>query len=145
MPYTKRFSNQGSSNRLSDRDMLMDLLNTEKQMSHMYDHAITESTNLSVLNTFEQLQHDEHENSHTVFTAMQERGWYSPTSDTSGQKRGARFGRGLANSNYAVTSGSQNFGSNLESNNHKSSTRSNKYMSRTGGQTEYSGYHPDWQ
>lgn len=135
---TKRYSsttNRGSKSRLSDRDMLLDLLASEKQMSHMYDHGITEASNLSVVNTFEQLQHDEHETAHTLFQAMQDRGWYNPSSSNA-QRRGGRYsGHNMVTSNYAVTSGSQNFGNQL------SGARFNKRYNRSA---DYSSYQ-DWQ
>ncbi len=143
MAHTKRFSNisnRGNKNRLSDRDMLLDLLASEKQMSHMYDHGITEASTPSVINTFEQLQHEEHDNAHTLFQAMQDRGWYNPSASNA-QRRGSRYGnRNSATSNYAVTSGAQNFGNQLES-----GARFNRRSGRnTGGYTDYSHYQ-DWQ
>jgi spore coat protein CotF len=58
--------------------MIADLINTEKHLSHLYEHAIMESTNITVHNTVEEFQHDEHENAYTLFQVMQERGWYNP-------------------------------------------------------------------
>jgi hypothetical protein len=95
--------------------MLLDLLATEKHMSHMYDHGIMESSNTDVRYTFEELQHDEHENAHIIFNAMQERGWYNPTTTRSKSPNlyAGRSGRTVASSDYAVTSGAQDFGSRL--------------------------------
>lgn len=67
-----------SRNRLSDRDMVVDLINTEKHLSHLYEHAIMESSNNTVHNAMEELQHDEHEAAYTLFNVMRERGWYNP-------------------------------------------------------------------
>ncbi|HEY3424078.1 MAG TPA: spore coat protein [Negativicutes bacterium] len=145
MAYTQRYSSRSGQNRLSDHDMLLDLLCTEKSMSHMYDHAITEATNNTILNTFEQLQHDEHENAHMIFDTMQERGWYNTTKVP--QKRSSRYVRGVADSNYTVTSGAQQFGSKLKnSGSQYESSRSSKRTNNSsyGSQLETPEYH-DWQ
>ncbi|SMC55546.1 spore coat protein [Sporomusa malonica] len=81
MSHTRRYGNNNttsSRNRLSDRDMMVDLINTEKHLSHLYEHAIMESVNSTVHNAVEEFQHDEHENAYTLFKVMQERGWYNP-------------------------------------------------------------------
>lgn len=103
-----------TKNRLSDRDMLLDLLMTEKYMAHMYNSAIMESTHTAVLEAFEDMAHDEHSNARSLFETMQDRGWYHPELDTQLHVSG-RNSR-LTNkysSDYAVTSGSKNFGSRL--------------------------------
>ena len=64
--------------RLSDRDMMLDLLNMEKHLSHLYEHDIMESSNITVHNAMEEFQQDEHENAYTLFSVMQEKGWYNP-------------------------------------------------------------------
>ncbi|QDR80623.1 spore coat protein [Sporomusa termitida] len=80
MSHSRRYSSNTHSNRnrLSDRDMLVDLINTEKHLSHLYEHAIMESSNITVRNAVAEFQHDEHENAYTLFQVMQERGWYNP-------------------------------------------------------------------
>lgn len=81
MATNRRYSNNyttTSRNRLSDRDMMVDLINTEKHLSHLYEHAIMESTNITVHNAMEEFQHDEHENAYTLFRVMEEKGWYNP-------------------------------------------------------------------
>ncbi|WP_425060979.1 hypothetical protein SCACP_17450 [Sporomusa carbonis] len=127
MAHVKRYTNNAitnnsSRNRLSDRDMIVDLINTEKHLSHLYEHAIMESSNVTVHNTMEEFQHDEHENAFTLFNAMQQRGWYNLASGDQEQKqrlnsrkifnvrsnrRNARnnFGdyRGRSNSQYQYT------------------------------------------
>jgi len=122
MNYKRRYSKSAklNQNRLSDRDMLLDLLNTEKSMSHMYDHGIMEATNDTVRNVFEELQHDEHENAYILFNAMQERGWYNTGRANQMSKpyqiRNESVGRTMNNSKYAVTSGSRRFGGKLKNN-----------------------------
>jgi hypothetical protein len=119
MDHPKQFS-ATSRNRLSDRDMLLDLMITEKHLSGLYDQGILESTSSIISNTFERLQADTHDNARTIFTAMQQRGWYNP--EQAG--RTERFSRGkqrqsteifdtAADSKYAVTSGTRRFGRRL--------------------------------
>ena len=78
----RRYNNNNNTannrNRLSERDMMVDLINMEKHLSHLYEHAIMESPNITVHNAMEEFQHDEHENAYTLFTVMQEKGWYNP-------------------------------------------------------------------
>ena len=88
MAKNRRYSNDymtTSRNRLSDRDIMVDLINTEKHLSHLYEHAIMESTNVTVHNTMEEFQHDEHENAYTLFNVMQDRGWYNPAGQNAEQ------------------------------------------------------------
>ncbi|VBB08293.1 Hypothetical protein LUCI_3564 [Lucifera butyrica] len=118
MAYINR-NRQTSQNRLSDRDMLLDLLATEKAISGMYEHGIMESATEPVRNAFEQLQHDEHENGELLFNAMQEKGWYSASRTPLQSNRGysAQYDPGYsyrAESSYAVSSGARNFGSRLD-------------------------------
>lgn len=126
---TKRYIRR-TANRLSDRDMLLDLLMTEKYMAHIYNSAIVESTHTPVLEAFEDMAHDEHSNARSLFEAMQDKGWYYPEPDSDPKVhlsgRNARMATKY-NSDYAVTSGSKNFGSRLV-----------RRSSGTG--SEYSGY-----
>jgi spore coat protein CotF len=73
------------SGRLSDKDILLDILHTEKQLSHLYEHAVTEASNLEIHTIMEEFQRDGHENSYTIFNAMQQRGWYNPSTSQSQQ------------------------------------------------------------
>jgi len=66
-----------SRNRLSDRDMLLDILATTKSMSSLYDHAILESNDSMVRETFENLQQDEHHSAEMIYNIMQEQGMYN--------------------------------------------------------------------
>ena len=113
MVYAKRYMGT-SKNRLSDRDILFDVLMTEKHMSRVYDTAIMESSSQDVLDLFEEMQHDEHKNARTIFNAMQERRWYNTSQND--EKRNSRRETQYTNkfnSDYAVTSGARNFGSRL--------------------------------
>lgn len=125
---TTNGKSKSQRNRLSDRDMLLDLLTTEKYMSHLYDHAIMEAACDTVRDTFVALQEDEHETAQMVFDFMNQRGWYSTGANR--QKFGRRLQSGQrlsggkqqfksgdmqprADSRYAVTSGSRSLGQNL--------------------------------
>lgn len=114
-------SNDMGKNRLSDRDILFDLLLTEKHMSYMYEHATTTSSTTDIFNLFQQLQQDEHETIHKLSAIMQEHGWTSQSDavEKSRMRRTSRLSRSSnsSNSNYAVTSSSQQFGSALQPNN----------------------------
>jgi spore coat protein CotF len=100
--------------RLSDRDMLLDLLMTEKYMSRIYNNAALESTNEAVLEAFDEMARDEHNNARSLFEAMQNRGWYKqePDMKATALKRGSRFSNKY-NSNDAVTGGSKKLSSRL--------------------------------
>ncbi len=77
---------------------------------------------------------------------MQERGWYNTTKVP--QKRSSRYVRGVADSNYTVTSGAQQFGSRLKNStgSQYESSRSSKRTNSSsyGSQLETPEYH-DWQ
>ena len=90
-----------SMNRLSDRDIMLDLISTEKHLSHLYEHAVMESTNVTVHNAMEEFQHDEHETAYTLFSAMQDRGWYN----TAGQNQNTQFN---GRKNFNVKSNKRN-------------------------------------
>lgn len=107
-------------NRLSDRDILLDLLTTEKYMSHLYDHAIMEASSDRVRDTFIALQQDEHESAQMLFDFMQQRGWYTTGGGRQNQTRrlgsGQRLSGGaqpLADSRYAAASGARDFGQSM--------------------------------
>lgn len=143
-------------NRLSDRDMLLDLLTTEKYMSHLYDHAIMEATGDTVRDAFIALQQDEHESAQMLFDFMQQQGWY-----TTGANR-QQFGRRLqssqrlsggkqqyaggamqskADSRYAVASGSRSLGQNLRG---KGDQRG-RQLAMSGQGKRGRSERPDWQ
>ncbi len=131
----KRGNFSPSFNRLSDRDMLLDLLVTEKYMSHLYDHAIMEASGYQVRDTFIALQQEEHETAQMLFDFMHRHGWY--TTGANRQKQGRRLqsyqplsggrqqsknmrGGGQphpkADSRYAVASGSRRLGQSFADN-----------------------------
>jgi hypothetical protein len=133
-----------SRNSLSDRDMLLDLLATGKNMSHLYDHAIMESSNSMIRDTFEILQHDEHLIGKTLFGVMEQEGWYSTGAgrQNSGQKMGnpQRQTENLdtqSGSRYVSGNSAQRSGGNLAG--RGQSSRGSRSLSRsgTGSQMEW--------
>lgn len=127
MAYRSR-NTTGSRNRLSDRDMLMDILATSKYMSGIYDHAVLESSNFMVRDLFATLQQDEHETAENIFNAMQQQGWYNTGAGRQSGKRSGKQGQYKnfnkmqqagnmkATSQYAVSGGgSKQFGRRLSS------------------------------
>lgn len=113
MAYTKRYIGNADKNSLSDRDILLDVLMTEKYLSQVYDTAVMESSTDDVFDIFQSMQHDEHQNARVVFNFMKEQGWYSTREvEQSSFRRGNRYAN-KTNSDYAVTSGARNFGGRL--------------------------------
>lgn len=119
MERQKRFS-KTNKNRLSDRDMLLDLIITEKHLSSLYDHGALEATSPIISNTFERLQADTHDNARTLFNAMQQRGWYnSEQIKRTGRSEQREYKETsdnfdlTADSKYTVSSGTRNFGQRL--------------------------------
>ncbi|CUH94259.1 hypothetical protein P22_0325 [Propionispora sp. 2/2-37] len=116
-----QFKDNVSGTGLSDRDMLMDMLLTEKQVSHVYEQATMEASSSELLNMFEAFQQDEHTNAHAIFETLQEKGWYE-TVGSGATRNSRRFnGRNFitaspVNSNYAVKSSARNFGNKLANN-----------------------------
>ncbi len=62
----------------ADKDILNDMLMTEKYVSGTYETAIMECSNQSVRNALKQIQDEEQEHAKMIFDAMNRRGWYNP-------------------------------------------------------------------
>jgi len=62
----------------SDRDMLNDLLMTEKYISGTYDTAIMECANQTIRDALSHIQKEEQQHAKMLFDAMNQRGWYTP-------------------------------------------------------------------
>lgn len=74
---------QAHDNRLSDRDILTDLLMTAKQMIGAYGLAERESTHPQLRATLHRLATEEEQFHAQAFQAMHQRGWYeTPLADT---------------------------------------------------------------
>lgn len=63
-------------NGLSEKDIMVDLLNDTKLASEGYHHAMVESANDNVWNTFMRLHNDELTGARLIFNLMHQRGWY---------------------------------------------------------------------
>ena len=62
----------------TDKDILNDMLMTEKYVSGTYETAIHESANEAVRNALRQIQDEEQQHAKMIFDAMNQRGWYNP-------------------------------------------------------------------
>ncbi|MDT8901435.1 spore coat protein [Anaeroselena agilis] len=151
---------KANRNRLSDRDMLLDLLVTEKYMSHLYDHAIMEAAGDTVRDTFVALQHDEHDTAQILFDFMHQHGWY--TTGANRQKSGRRLQEGQPlsggrpqkvaqggpqqprfDSSYAVASGTRRLGQNFGKNRgHGQGNRQPAWNGRN--EQRYYEHNPEW-
>jgi len=60
------------------KDILNDMLMTEKYVSGTYETAIMESANEAVRNALRQIQDEEQQHAKMIFDAMNQRGWYTP-------------------------------------------------------------------
>jgi len=63
-------------NGLSEKDIMVDLLNDTKFASDCYHAAILEAANDNVWNTFLRLHNDELTGARLIFNLMHQRGWY---------------------------------------------------------------------
>lgn len=62
---------------LADKDILQDMLITEKFVSNAYEMGVMEAANPSVRQSLQQIQKDEQEHGKMIFDAMHKRGWYN--------------------------------------------------------------------
>ena len=62
----------------ADKDILNDMLMTEKYVSGTYETSIMESANEAVRNALRQIQDEEQQHAKLIFDAMNQRGWYKP-------------------------------------------------------------------
>ncbi|HHV79838.1 MAG TPA: spore coat protein [Firmicutes bacterium] len=62
--------------KLSDKDILQDLLATHKFMSDGYHHAVLESANEEIRKTLTDMHDEAIRSAKDVFDAMNQRGWY---------------------------------------------------------------------
>lgn len=71
---------------MGDREMITDLLHTQKQASGDYNNYATESAHLEVQQVFLDLLYEEQQIGHDLFCQMSSRGWY-PTEEAPADKR----------------------------------------------------------
>lgn len=72
--------NQSGSNgfNLSDKEMCIDMLSTEKYVSGTYDTAIFEFSNAQIRDVLNHIQKEEQKHGEAIFAYMQSKGMYSP-------------------------------------------------------------------
>ena len=73
------------SQNLDDREILTDVLTSQKQISAVYNTGGSECVNEKLRCDFLNILRDEHNMQSGVFTQMQQRGWY-PTAAAEQQK-----------------------------------------------------------
>jgi spore coat protein CotF len=67
--------NHVQSDRLNDKQILNDMLMTEKYIGDTYETAIMETVNLQVREALQHIQREEQEHAKQIFDSMQPRGW----------------------------------------------------------------------
>lgn len=67
-----------ASIKMSDKDMCIDMLSTEKYISGTYDTAIFEFSNAQVRDVLNHIQKEEQKHGEAIFVYMQSKGMYSP-------------------------------------------------------------------
>ncbi len=63
---------------ISDKDMCIDMLSTEKYVSGTYNTAIFEFSNAQIRDVLNHIQKEEQKHGEAIFTYMQSKGMYSP-------------------------------------------------------------------
>jgi len=71
-------TNQTFTATTTDKDILTDMLMTEKYVSSSYETAIMECANENVRNALRHIQDEEQQHAKSIFDAMAQRGWYKP-------------------------------------------------------------------
>lgn len=61
---------------MSDRDILNDMLMTEKYVSGSYEHSLLEASTPEVRDAFRHIQQEEQDHARQIYEAMFARGWY---------------------------------------------------------------------
>ena len=67
---------QNCNNGFDEKARLMDLLNSEKQMTGIYNSSLVESETVSVRNCLSSILNEEHNMQNELFMQMKSRGWY---------------------------------------------------------------------
>lgn len=82
----------GMSGSMSERDMLQDMLLTEKYLSEMLNHAILESSNAQTRQIFQSMQTNAQDHAQMIYDEMSDQGWYN-VQGASGQWNQQQSGR----------------------------------------------------
>ena len=67
---------QSCANSFDEKARLMDLLNSEKQMTAIYNTSLCESETTAVRNCLSSILEEEHSMQNELFMQMKSRGWY---------------------------------------------------------------------
>ncbi|MFY9176507.1 MAG: spore coat protein [Caldicoprobacterales bacterium] len=65
-----------SKNQLSEKDMLLDSIMTERYVSSAYENGIMESFNEEVIRALQQIQQEEQNHTKLFIEVMHNQGWY---------------------------------------------------------------------
>lgn len=68
-----------TNNSFTDREIMDDVLSSQKHVSDMYNTYSNECVNQQLQNDMLNILKEEHSIQFTVFEEMQKRGWYSPS------------------------------------------------------------------
>ncbi len=68
-----------NKNKFGDREMLDDILSTEKFMTGCYNEVANECSSSSLKSEFVNILTHEHSIQHDIYKEMAERGWYNTT------------------------------------------------------------------
>ena len=74
-----------SNTDMTEKEMMTDILNSQKQMTGMYNTFVNECSAPAVRHEFMNLLNEEHQIQADVFSEMQKRGWY-PVENAEQQK-----------------------------------------------------------
>ena len=78
-------TNCSELNNYTDKNIMTDVLSTQKSVTACYNYSANEAANANVKNLFIDLLNEEHNIQHDVFEEMSKRGWY-PTEQASDTK-----------------------------------------------------------
>ncbi len=84
-------------NQLSDRDMLLDAIMTEKYVSSAYNTVILEAVNDNIVRTLQDIQQEEQNHAKLFFEALHNHGWYDVQGARINQEAKNRINKQIAN------------------------------------------------
>lgn len=86
----------GMGTSLSERDMLQDMLLTEKYLSEALNHAILESSSDQTRNMFKSMQDHAQGHAQMIYNEMSDQGWYNTQGAGQGMQQSQRYRTGGA-------------------------------------------------
>ena len=69
-------TNQTNQQSFGDREMMNDILSSQKHLTDTYNSFANECSSPAVLSELMNILNEEHQMQHEVFDEMQQRGWY---------------------------------------------------------------------